>query len=99
MVKQELQIASSTIIASDASEKAMAAIKVTCNQSSLNHVEHSHACGIKIMVKPFSDEESEASSAWRELKCLHELYVNRGMEFFGQSIVHMTDNKAVAFST
>ena len=47
------------------------------------------------MVKPFSDQESSLSSAWRELKSLHSLYVESGSDFKNCQIIHLTDNKAV----
>ena len=90
----EMQHPISVVLASDASGTGRAIVSITCSASG-KHEDHAGPCGSPIYVCEFTAEEMKLSSAWRELKALHDCYYANGAKFRGQSILHLTDSSSV----
>ena len=90
--EREKQHPISVMLASDASGTGRAIVSITCSSSG-KHEEHAGPCGSPIYVCEFTADEMKLSSAWRELKALHDCYWANG--FKGQSILHLTDSSSV----
>ena len=93
-IKQSSSLSPSRVFASDASSSGFAALEVTCG--SLSSSSCSEACVSSLVSQRlFSPFEMAQSSTYRELVALWDLYVLKGHELIGQSVLHYSDNQSV----
>jgi hypothetical protein len=94
-MKMASSVVPNRIMASDASDFALASAEVNCGPPG-QHIEHTSPCVSSPLVqRELSFEERETSSTLRELLAVWDTYVLHGDHFAKQSVLHLCDNRGV----
>jgi hypothetical protein len=94
-MKMTSSITPNRVMASDASEFALASAEVNCGRPGV-HCGHPGPCVLSPLVQRIlTPEERDTSSTLRELLAVWDTYVLRGDHFANQSVLHLCDNRNV----
>jgi hypothetical protein len=94
-MKMASSVTPNRVMASDASDFALASAEVTCGAPGF-HRPHPGPCVQSPLVqRMLTSEECLTSSTLRELLAVWDTYVLRGDNFAKQSVLHLCDNKNV----